>query len=72
MMDSEEMAKNKITYFLYCERCDFCQDVMKVLPKTSLTSVDELREEIGRFHCSVCGAKKIAIREKKDVSALEW
>jgi len=63
---------NKSTYYLYCEACDFSQDVMKVLHKTSLTSVDELRENVSRFHCSVCGAKKVIIKEKKDISALDW
>ncbi len=63
---------NNPTYYLYCEACDFSQDVAKVLPRTSLTSVDELRDNVGRFHCSVCGAKKVIIKEKKDVSALDW
>jgi hypothetical protein len=59
------MPENKPTFFLYCEACDFSQDVAKVLPRTPLSSVDELRKEVHRFHCSVCGAKHITIRESK-------
>jgi len=66
------MPANKTDYYLYCESCDFCQHVEKVLHKTSLTSVDELVANVSRFHCSVCGAKKVIIKEKKDVSALAW
>ncbi|MDQ6997198.1 MAG: hypothetical protein Q9M17_00610 [Mariprofundus sp.] len=66
------MAADTPDYYLYCESCDFCQHVEKVLHRTSLTSVDELVENVSRFHCSVCGAKKIIIKEKKDVSALDW
>jgi len=58
------MPNDKKTYFLYCESCDFQQDVEKVLPHTPFKSVEELRENVGRFHCSVCGAKNIVIRIK--------
>lgn len=58
------MAEKRTTYFLYCAACDFQQDVAKILSKTPFTSVDELRKEVHRFHCSVCGAKHITIREE--------
>jgi Zn finger protein HypA/HybF involved in hydrogenase expression len=64
-MRREKMPENEVSYFLYCEACDFKQDVAKVLPRTPLSSVDELRKEVHRFHCSVCGAKKVTVREPK-------
>ena len=60
------MSEMKPTYFLYCEACDFQQDVAKILPRTPFTSVDELRKEVHRFHCSVCGAKHVVIREQPE------
>ena len=60
------MPEKKKTYYLYCSVCDFAQDVEKVLPHTPLKSVDELRENVGRFHCSVCGSKTVVIRESKE------
>lgn len=66
------MQKDKATCFLYCKACDYQQDVTKVLPKTPFTSVDELRKNIGRFHCSVCGAKHIIIREAPTAPDPEW
>ncbi|MDQ6965465.1 MAG: hypothetical protein Q9M23_00905 [Mariprofundaceae bacterium] len=60
------MAENKPTFFLYCEACDFQQDVAQILPRTPFTSSEELRKEVHRFHCSVCGAKHIVIREDPD------
>jgi len=66
------MPKDKPSYFLYCETCDYQQDVTKVMSKTPFTSIDELRKNAARFHCSVCGAKHVIIREKPAVSGLEW
>ncbi|HKI62789.1 MAG TPA: hypothetical protein VKA31_10885 [Mariprofundaceae bacterium] len=57
------MVENNTTFFLYCEACDYQQDVAKILPRSPFISVDELRKEVHRFHCSVCGAKNISIRE---------
>jgi len=57
------MPENKSTFYLYCEACDFQQDVAQILPRTPFTSVDELVKEVHRFHCSVCGAKNITLRE---------
>ena len=57
------MVEKRATFVLYCAVCDFEQDVEKILPKTPFTSVDELRKEVHRFHCSVCGAKHITIKE---------
>lgn len=57
------MPEKKTTYYLYCEVCDFSQDAAVVLPRTPLKSMDELRENVGRFHCSVCGSKTVVIRE---------
>jgi len=58
------MTENNKRFFLYCEACDFQQDVVKILPKTPFTSVEALRKEVHRFHCSVCGAKYVSIREE--------
>jgi len=57
------MVENNTTFFLYCAACDFQQDVAKILPRTPFESVEGLRKEVHRFHCSVCGAKNISIRE---------
>jgi len=57
------MPENSPTYFLYCESCDFQQDVTKILPRTPFKSVEELVKEAHRFHCSVCGAKHIVVKE---------
>ncbi|MDX8387269.1 MAG: hypothetical protein R8M46_01895 [Ghiorsea sp.] len=56
------LEKSKV-FFLYCEACDFQQDVAKILSKTPFKSVEALAKEVHRFHCSVCGAKKVAIKE---------
>ncbi|MDQ6990679.1 MAG: hypothetical protein Q9M11_03005 [Mariprofundaceae bacterium] len=61
------MPKNKQTFFLYCEHSDFQQDVAKILPRTPFTSLDDLQKEVHRFHCSVCGAKHIVIKESGEV-----
>ncbi|PIP01519.1 MAG: hypothetical protein COW18_06535 [Zetaproteobacteria bacterium CG12_big_fil_rev_8_21_14_0_65_54_13] len=66
------MPKHQPSCYLYCEACDYQQDVAKVMPKTPFTSVDELRKNVGRFHCSVCGAKHVIIREAPAVPGLEW
>jgi len=58
------MTEERMACYLYCEACNFQQDVEKVLPHTPLKSVQELRENVRRFHCSVCGAKRVTIREK--------
>jgi len=58
-----KLPNDKPTYFLYCEACDFQQDVAKILPRTPFTSVEELVKEAHRFHCSVCGAKHVTIKE---------
>jgi len=57
------MAKKSTTYFLYCKSCDFQQDVAKILPRTPFETVEELVKEAHRFHCSVCGAKHVTVRE---------
>jgi len=57
------MQENRTTYFLYCAACDFQQDVAKILPHTPFASVEALGAEVHRFHCSVCGAKTITIKE---------
>lgn len=57
------MSEASQTYFLYCEACDFQQDVAKILPRTPFDSVEALRNEVHRFHCSVCKSKHIVIRE---------
>jgi len=62
------MTEKKPIFFLYCEACDFQQDVAQILPGTPFASVDELRKEVHRFHCSVCGAKNITIREREEPS----
>ncbi|PIQ31959.1 MAG: hypothetical protein COS35_06140 [Zetaproteobacteria bacterium CG02_land_8_20_14_3_00_50_9] len=69
------MAEKSSTFFLYCEACDYQQDVMKILPRTPFTSVDALRQQVHRFHCSVCGATHVTIREKPANSSdtlLHW
>jgi len=43
--------------------CDFKQDVNQILPHTPFKSVEELVKEAHRFHCSVCGAKHVTIKE---------
>ncbi len=58
------MSDNNKTFYLYCKACDFQQDVAKILPRTPFTSVEELAKEAHRFHCSVCGAKNITLREE--------
>ena len=58
------MPENKPTFYLYCEACDFQQDVAQILPRTPFSSSDELRKEVHRFHCSVCGAKHVVIKEE--------
>ena len=40
-----KMAKKSATFFLYCEACDFQQDVAKILPRTPFESVEELAKE---------------------------
>lgn len=55
--------KNRFSNQLICPRT---QSVEKVMPRTPFRSVDELRKEVHRFHCSVCGAKNIAIREVEE------
>lgn len=57
------MTNMQTTYFLYCAACDFQQDVAKILPHTPFASVDALRAQVHCFHCSVCGAKAISIKE---------
>jgi len=57
------MPEDSKTFFLYCEACDFKQDVAKILPHTPLNTVEELVKEAHRFHCSVCGAKHVTIKE---------
>jgi len=57
------MAEKSKTFFLYCEACDFQQDVNQILPRTPFTSVEELAKEAHRFHCSVCGAKHVIVKE---------
>jgi len=57
------MPNEKPSYFLYCESCDFQQDVAKILPRTPFASVDELRKQVHRFHCSVCKSKHVTIKE---------
>jgi len=47
------VPENQPTYYLYCEACDFSQDVEKVLPHTPLKSVDELRENVGQEYKGV-------------------
>jgi len=59
------MTEKRTTFFLYCAACDFQQDVAKILPHTPFASVEELAKEAHRFHCSVCGAKDITIKEVK-------
>jgi len=56
------MTEKQTTYFLYCAACDFQQDVAVILKHTPFDSVDGLRSEVHRFHCSVCGAKDISIK----------
>jgi len=58
------LATKNTTFFLYCEACDYKQDVATILPRTPLASVDALRKEVHRFHCSVCGAKHVTIKEE--------
>jgi len=60
------MPDNKLTFYLYCEACDFQQDVAQILPRTPFTTVDDLRKQVHRFHCSVCEAKHIVIKESAD------
>jgi len=57
------MTDDKPTFYLYCKACDFQQDVSKILPRTPFETVDELRKEVHRFHCSVCKSKHVVIRE---------
>ena len=57
------MPDNQPTYFLYCKACDFQQDVAKILPRTPFESVEALAKEAHRFHCSVCGAKHVVVKE---------
>ena len=57
------MPNDKPTYFLYCQPCDFQQDVAKILPRTPFETVEALCKEVHRFHCSVCGAKHVTIKE---------
>ena len=57
------MSDNNKTFYLYCEVCDYKQDVKQILPRTPFTSIDELRKEVHRFHCSVCGAKHVVVKE---------
>jgi len=64
-----KMAENKPTFFLYCEACDFQQEVAAILPRTPFESVDALRKEVHRFHCSVCGAKHVVIKEETKVQS---
>jgi len=66
------MPEHKAYCVLYCEACDYQQDVEKIMPRTPFTSVNELRKNAGRFHCSVCGAKHIIIREMPAEPAPEW
>ena len=61
------MPEHQRTFFLYCESCDYQQDVAMILPHTPFKSVDELVREAHRFHCSVCGAKKIVVRESEAI-----
>jgi len=58
------MSDSSTTYFLYCEACDFQQDVAKILPHTPFASVEALAKEAHRFHCSVCGAKHVTVKEE--------
>ncbi|MDQ6978879.1 MAG: hypothetical protein Q9M09_01735 [Mariprofundaceae bacterium] len=59
------MAEKRTRFFLYCEACDFQQDVAKILPRTPFESVEALAKEAHRFHCSVCGAKRVTIRKEE-------
>ncbi len=58
------MPENRPIYSLYCEACDFSQDAAKILPRTPFNTIDELRKEVHRFHCSVCKAKHVTIKEE--------
>ncbi|OIQ02622.1 MAG: hypothetical protein COS82_03130 [Zetaproteobacteria bacterium CG06_land_8_20_14_3_00_59_53] len=62
-MRRQNMPDNQPTFYLYCEACDFQQDVAQILPRTPFATAEELRKEVHRFHCSVCGATHIVIRE---------
>ncbi|NWF35869.1 hypothetical protein [Mariprofundus sp. KV] len=57
------MPDNQSTFFLYCESCDYQQDIAKILPRTPFESVEALAKEADRFHCSVCGAKHVVVKE---------
>ena len=57
------MTESRAIFFLYCESCDFKQDVAKILPRTPFESVEALAKEAHRFHCSVCGAKHVTVKE---------
>jgi len=63
-MQGVALTEKNTTFYLYCDACDFQQDVAMILPRTPFETVDALRKEVHRFHCSVCGAKHIVIKEE--------